>query len=340
MSRNGLVKWMSVLALSAMLVTACGSPAAKPSSGSNTNSSYGGSNTPAPTKKKLTIAFSVPAMSFPFFQFLDKQVRAEASKLGDVDIITMDAQNQVPKQTADLESAIAKKVDAVVVSPIDSEAMKPAVEEVLKAGIPVVTVDRSVKDVKVLAHVGADNVKGGEAEGNLTVQLFPSGAKVFVLQGQPGTSPMIDRGQGIHNILDKVKDKYKIVFEQVANFSRDEGLKVTEAGLAKVSDPDVILAHNDDMILGAVEALKAKKLTGKVKLVGYDALPETLQAIKDGTVTATIDQFPGQQAQKALDVAVDFVRNKKQPEQTTVLITPKAITKDNLSEAERASEVK
>lgn len=343
MFRKGLGKSVSLLVILALFLTACGG-GSQPSSSGGAQSSSGSAAPATPAApaapKKLTIAFSVPAMSFPFFVFLEKQVKDEAGKLGNIEIITLDAENKVPKQTADLEAAIAKKVDAVIISPIDAEAMKPGVEQVLKAGIPVLTVDRSVKDVKVLAHVGADNVLGGEEEGKLIQKLFPGGAKVFVLQGQPGSSPMIDRGKGIHNILDKSADKHKIVFEQVANFRRDEGLKVTEAGLAKEPNPDAILAHNDEMAFGAVEAVKAKGLAGKVKVIGYDALPEALQMVKDGSMYATIDQFPGQQARTALKVAVDFLRNQKKPEKEAIFITPKAITKENLSEAERASEVK
>ena len=84
----------------------------------------------------------------------------------------------------------------------------------------------------ILAHVGADNVKGGEAQGQLIMALFPDGAKVLNLQGQPGSSPAIDRNAGVHNVLDKHADKYPFVFEQTANFARDKGLSVTEAGLA------------------------------------------------------------------------------------------------------------
>ena len=104
-------------------------------------------------------------------------------------------------------------------------------------GIPVVTIDRRVDKVPgILAHVGADNVKGGEAQGKLVMKLFPNGATIMNLQGQSGASPAIDRNKGLHNVLDKAADKYKIVFEQTAGFDRAKGLSVTESALAGMAD--------------------------------------------------------------------------------------------------------
>ena len=106
--------------------------------------------------------------------------------------------------------------------------MAPALGAAVEAGIPVVTIDRRVEGVEVLGHVGADNVKGGEAQGNLIVERFPDGARIVNLQGQPGASPAIDRNQGVHNVLDPLGDKYEFVAEQTANFGREEVASVTE----------------------------------------------------------------------------------------------------------------
>src|SRR4051794_16527132 len=207
--------------------------------------------------KSLKILESVPGLTFPFFVHMMNQMKAEAAKLGDITVIESDGQVSSPKQTADIEAAITQGVDGVVISPNEVDAMAPALQEAVDAKIPVVTIDRRVDKVPgILAHVGADNVKGGEAQGELVLKLFPNGAKVMNLQGQPGASPAIDRNKGLHNVLDQAKDKYKIVFEDTANFQRDKGLSVTESALAGMSEPpDVIVAANDDMALGAVEAL-------------------------------------------------------------------------------------
>lgn len=291
--------------------------------------------------KPLTILESVPGLTFPFFVHMMNQMKAEAEKLGGITVVESDGQVSSPKQTADIEAAIAQGVDGIVISPNEVDAMAPALQEAVDAKIPVVTIDRRVDKVPgILAHVGADNVKGGEAQGELIMKLFPNGATIFNLQGQSGASPAIDRNKGLHNVLDKAKDKYKIVFEQTAGFDRAKGLSVTEAALAGAANPpDVIVAANDDMILGAIEALKGRNLTN-VKTIGFDALPEALAQIKGGTLTATIEQMPGGQSRLAVDTLVAFLRDGKQPENKVTLLTPIAITQENLDKAERIGEVK
>src|SRR5690349_6712937 len=201
------------------------------------------------------ILASVPGLSFPFFVHMMNAFKAEAEKQG-VTAIESDGQVSSPKQTADVEAAIARGVKGIVISPNEVDAMAPALQQAVEAGIPVVTVDRRVAQVEgILAHIGADNVKGGEAQAELIMKLYPNGANIVNLQGQSGASPAIDRNKGLHNVLDKAADKYKIVFEQTAGFDRAKGLSVTEAALSALKEaPQVIVAANDDMALGAMEA--------------------------------------------------------------------------------------
>jgi len=293
-------------------------------------------------EKHLTILAAVPDLAFPFFEHMADQIKDEAKKIGDIDLIIADGQRSSPKETADIEAAITKGVDGMLIDPNDVDALAPAIQEAIDAKIPVVTVDRRVdKDPGILAHVGADNVKGGEAQGLLIEKLFPNGATVMNLQGQSGASPAIDRNKGLHNVLDQAKDKYKFVFEDTAGFDRSKGLAMTESALAGMATPpDVIVAANDDMALGALEALKARNLLGKVKLIGFDALPEALGQIRAGNQTATIEQMPGGQVRGALQALVAFLRDGKKPDKQVILLTPIAITSDNLNQAERLNEVK
>jgi len=295
---------------------------------------------PTVAQDKVTILASVPGLTFPFFVHMMNAFKAEAAKLG-VEVIESDGQVSSPKQTADVEAAIARGVNGIVISPNEVDAMAPALQQAVEAGIPVVTVDRRVAQVEgILAHVGADNVKGGEAQGELVMKLFPDGATIVNLQGQSGASPAIDRNKGLHNVLDQHADKYKIVFEQTAGFDRARGLSVTEAALAGMSEPpQVIVAANDDMALGAMEAVKARNLTG-IAIIGFDALPEALAQVRDGGLTATIEQFPGKQSATGVQILVDYIKNKKEPAEKLTLLTPVAITKDNLDTAERLGEVK
>jgi ABC-type sugar transport system substrate-binding protein len=286
------------------------------------------------------ILASVPGLSFPFFVHMMNAFKAEITAQG-YEVIESDGQVSSPKQTADIEAAITQGVKGIVISPNEVDAMAPALQQAVEAGIPVVTVDRRVPSVEgILAHIGADNVKGGEAQGNLIVSMFPDGATIINLQGQSGASPAIDRNKGLHNVLDPLGDKYKIVFEQTAGFARDKGLSVTEAALSALPEaPKVIVAANDDMALGAMEAVKARGLTG-IAIIGFDALPEALAQVRDGGLTATIEQFPGKQSALGVQTLVTFLKDGTKPAEKVLLLTPVAVTKDNLNIAERLGEVK
>jgi len=290
--------------------------------------------------EKITVMTSVPSLQFPFFVHMMKALKGEAETLGDIDIIESDGQKSTTKQTADVEAAIVQKVAGIVISPNEVDAMAPVLQQAVDAGVPVVTIDRRVDGVPgILAHVGADNVQGGEAQGKYIMAMFPDGAKIVNLQGQPGASPAIDRNKGVHNVLDAAADKYSFVAEQTAEFARDKGLTVTESILAGLDNPpDVIVAANDDMALGALEAVTALNLQDKVKIIGFDALPEALASVRDGGLAATVEQFPGGQSRKAMQVLVDYVRFQKEPAKVT-LLTPIIISKDNINEAERLGEV-
>ena len=209
----------------------------------------------------LEIFTSVPSLGFPFFVHMQKELSSEAEALGGINLMESDGQNQTPKQTADVESAIIKGVDGIIISPTDSIAMAPVLQQAVEANIPVITIDRAVQDVNgILSHVGADNVLGGQAQANLVVSLFPDGATIVNLQGQPGASPAIDRNRGLHDVLDTMSEKYNFVSEQTANFAREEGASVTEAILAGLdTPPDVIVAANDDMALGALQVTQERK---------------------------------------------------------------------------------
>ncbi|WP_342236579.1 substrate-binding domain-containing protein [Inquilinus sp. OTU3971] len=296
---------------------------------------------PAAAQDKKTILTSVPSLGFPFFVHMMNELKAEAQKLG-VASVESDGQNSAPKQTADVEAALVQKVDGIVISPIDVNAMAPVLTEAVEAGVPVVTIDRRVTGVDgILAHVGADNVLGGEAQAKWLMDNYPNGATIVNLQGQPGASPAIDRNKGVHNVLDAHKDRYKFVAEQTANFARDQGLSITESILAGLSTPpDVIVAANDDMALGALEAVRGRNLQDKIKIIGFDALPEALGSIRDGGLAGTIEQFPGGQSRKAVEVLVDYLKTEKKPDPSLILLTPIAITKANLDKAERIGEVK
>lgn len=288
-------------------------------------------------QEKVTIGLTLPSLSHPFFVYLQKNVMDEAEALG-VEVIAIDAENVAAKQMSIVEDFIAKNVDGVLMSPIGQDALVPAVEALNEAGIPVATVDRKVEGGDVLVHVGADNVEGGRVAARYLIEQLGGKGKVLELEGTPGASPAIDRKAGFDEVIG-ADSEIEILVSQTAKFERAMGQSVMENLLQVHKDFQGVFAANDEMILGAVEAMQAAGIDpATVVTIGYDAIPDALSYIKAGTLNATIEQFPGEQAKKGLRFLVEYVRDGKEPPSKEVYITPVAITADNLDEAEHKVE--
>jgi len=295
-------------------------------------------------QEQLTIGLSFPSLSMAWFGFLEQAVKEKAVQLGGIEVISLEAQDNVATQISIIEDMIVRGVDGVLLVPIEVEAVVPAVEALNKAKIPVVTVDRRIKEdapVEVLCHVGADNVEGGRKAAQFIVDKLtekygePKGT-IIELTGTPGAGPAIDRSAGFNEIMKQYPNI--TIKAQTANFRRDDGMKVMEDFIMSTPQIDAVFGANDEMILGAIQAIEAsgKFDVEEVVTVGFDALPEALQLIEEGTLDATIEQFPGRQASTAFEILVKYLRENVEPESKIMLIEPAVITKDNLQEAEKS----
>jgi inositol transport system substrate-binding protein len=284
------------------------------------------------------IAVSFHNMAEPFFVVMRRELMDEAEKLG-VDVSVLDGQANSAKQSADIEAALVQGVKGVILAPTDVHALAPAVNSVLKERLPIITVDRRIEGASApVAHVGADNVAGGRLMVEWIVRARPQGARIVLLTGQPGSSSAIDRTRGVREALAAAGPLYTLAAEQSANWSRDQGLTVTQNVLTSLGGarPDVILAENDDMAFGAIEALRTAGVSG-VSVLGFDATPEALRMIRSGAMSLTVEQSPSRQIRTALRQVVGSVRDGSPL--TSVSIEPVVITRETLSSAERLNEV-
>ncbi|MCX7761200.1 MAG: ribose ABC transporter substrate-binding protein RbsB [Candidatus Kryptonium sp.] len=256
----------------------------------------------------FTIGLSLSTLNNPFFVELRNGAQAKAKELG-VNLIVVDAQDKPSKQINDVEDLIQKKVDLIIINPTDSNAIVPAIESANKAKIPVITVDRGASGGTVVAHIASDNVLGGKMAADYIAQVLKGKGKVVMLVGIPGTSAARDRGTGFETQLKKYPG-IQLVAKQTANFNRAEGLKVMENILQAYPDINAVFAQNDEMALGAIEAIKAAKKLGKIIVVGFDAIPDALEAVKRGEMAATIAQQPALMGQLAVEKAVDYLKTK------------------------------
>ncbi len=281
---------------------------------------------------KIIIGVTVPSLTHPFFIYLLDNMQDEAEKLG-VEIRPLDAEDVAERQMSHVENFIARGVDGVLISPIGADSLVPAVEELNKANIPVATVDRKVSGGDVLVHVGADNVEGGRVAARYIVERLADQGRVIELLGLPGASPAIDRTNGFHEIIDP--SKIEVAASQAANFKRAQGQTVMEDLLQRRPEFQAVYAANDEMMLGAIEAMEANDVdAARVVTVGYDAIADALNYIREGRLDATVEQYPGRQARTALRLLVENIRDGSMPESQEIYITPVVITKDNLDQAE------
>lgn len=296
---NKMVKGLLILTFAMILSVGCSTQ--KPGTETKENVAGSGGETKSDVVK---VGLSVSTLNNPFFVTLKKGAEEEAKAKG-MEIISVDAQNDSAKQLSDIEDLIQKKVDVLLINPTDSGAVVGAIEAANNANIPVITLDRSADGGEVVAHIASDNVAGGKMAGDFILEKLGNKGKVVELEGIPGSSAARERGEGFHNAVDGI-DGVEVVAKQAADFDRAKGLSVMENILQQSKDINAVFAHNDEMALGALQALEAAGLTDVV-LVGFDATDDAVAAVKDGKMTATVAQKPetiGQQGvDKALQVA-------------------------------------
>ncbi|MFZ4451111.1 D-ribose ABC transporter substrate-binding protein [Salibacterium aidingense] len=295
-------KWLKSVGISAAaLVLAAGCSTEQPGSenvGEDTGTDEGSEEA---AEGDVTIGLSVSTLNNPFFVTLADGAEAAAEEEG-VNIEVADAQDGSASQVSDIEDFIQQGVDVLLINPVDSSAVASAIETANSEDIPVITVDRSAEGGEVVSHIASDNVAGGEMAAEHIVEELGGSGNVIELTGIPGSSAANERGEGFHNIVDE-EDGIEVVANQTANFNRSEGLTVTENILQSTDEVDALFAHNDEMALGAVEALEAAGMED-VMVVGFDAIDDAVGAVEEGTMAATIAQQPQIIGEEAVNAAI------------------------------------
>lgn len=262
-----------------------------------------------PAKKEKTtdikIGLSISTLNNPFFVALKDGVVKEAKALG-MDVKVVDAQNDTAKQSNDVEDLIQQGVDVLLINPTDSAAISSAVQSANAIGIPVITLDRSADKGDVVTLVASDNSKGGEMAAEYMVEKLGKDAVVAELEGVPGASATRERGKGFHTIADT---NLQVIAKQSADFDRTKGLTVMENIIQANPTIKAVFAHNDEMALGAIEAINS---SGRdIMVIGFDGNEDALNAIKAGKLEATVAQQPELIGKLAVDAGRDVLSGKK-----------------------------
>ena len=304
------------------LIAACGKTSDKPNASS----------------AKGAIGVSLLTLQNPFFKVIGDNITAEAAKHG-YDTLVVSADNDVARQSNQVKDFIVKKAAAIVLSPADSKAIVPVIQEANAAGIPVFTVDVPCNEhgVKIVTQVTTDNFGGGkEAAQAMIAALKGQGGKIGVLDLKQVESCIL-RVKGFKEVLDahntKAAQRIEIVSELDGGGAKDKGYKAAEDMLQAHPDLVGIFAINDPSALGARGALEKAGKAGNVVIIGFDGQPEGKQAIKDGKIYADPIQFPDKMG---VEVVRAFLRHSKGEELPPQMLIPTSLYRQADGKADAA----
>lgn len=279
----------SALLITGVLLAACGQQQADNKTAASSAAATGD-----------TVGLAISTQNNPFFVSLKEGAQSQADKLG-LKLVVVDANDDSGKQAAGVDDLLQQNIKVLLINPTDSEAAAASVNRAVKAGIPVISIDRSVKGADVVSHVASDNVAGGKMAAEFIVSKLPEGGEMVELEGIPGSSAARERGEGFHQVMD-AQQKIKIVAKQPADFDRTKGLTVMENILQSHPNVKAVFAHNDEMALGAVKALEAANKKDVI-VVGFDATDDAQAAVKAGKMAATVAQKPAKIGELGVDAA-------------------------------------
>ncbi|MEU7833348.1 MULTISPECIES: ABC transporter substrate-binding protein [unclassified Nonomuraea] len=266
----------------------------------------------------ITMGFSQVGAESGWRTANTKSVQDSAKSAG-ITLKFSDAQQKQENQIKAIRSYIQQKVDVIAFSPVVESGWDTVLKEAKDAKIPVILTDRAVdsKDTSLYkTFLGSDFIEEGRKAGKWLVDEYKSSTdpvKIVELQGTTGSAPANDRKAGFQEVI-KAEPKFQIVASQTGDFTRAKGKEVMEAFLKSTPDIDVLYAHNDDMGLGAIEAIEgAGKVPGKdIKIITVDAVKDGMQALADGKINYIVECSPllGPQL---MDLAKKVVKNETVP---------------------------
>ncbi len=283
-----------------------------------------------------TIGFSMQRFDDNFLTLVRNALESRAKSLGSVKLIVVDAQGDISQQQSQVENFIASGVDGIIVTPVEADAGVALSKIASAAKMPMVFVNNQPSNVDSLpdgqAFVGSNQTQAGTIEATQVCKLLGGKGKAVVLEGELGTVLVRERTQAIHDVFKTDACKgITIVEEQTANWSRTPALDLVTNWLSAGRDFNAVISNNDEMALGAIQALNASGTSHKnVVVAGIDATQDALAAMAKGELGVTVFQDAAAQGVGAIDTALDLIHKKpveKKIFTTLELVTPQTMSK-------------
>ncbi|SDE10469.1 inositol transport system substrate-binding protein [Paenibacillus sp. UNCCL117] len=317
-------RWLGSLALTMVLLAGCGTGGGAGQSGPEAAGGSGGAA--GGNAGKYRIGVAAQGLSHEFIKSLVESMKQKAGELN-VELLVMDSQDKIEEQLNQVDNLISQKVDAIILNAVDMVGSSPAVDKVKQAGIPLVEAITFTKNENYDVFVGTDPEQSGIMMGEILAKQLNGKGNVALLQGQIGHSAEITRGAGLKKALfDKYPD-VKLVTQQTANWNRDEAMRITEDWLQRFPQIQAIAAQNDEMAMGALQAVEASGRKDII-IVGIDGINDALKAVKEGRMAATVLDNVTAEGKRAVEVAVGLIKGEKFQKKELVDYVP--VNKDNV----------
>lgn len=276
---------------------------------------------PVAAEETATIGVSLSTITNAFFVAMKMGIEDAAAEKG-VELIVTNADNDVAQQAAQMEDLISQEVDALIVNPIDSDAIVPSEQKAAAAGIPVIYCDRGSTGEEYTSFLASDNVAMGATAADLVAEFLtekygePKG-KVVEIEGLTGSSAAIDRGTGFNETLAEKYPDIEVIARQPGDFAQDVSMDAMQNIIQANPEFDAIYGHNDDCTLGAMKALESADMLvpageeGHIYIVGIDGTYDAINAITAGNIDVTISQDPIGMGAKAVEIALAVIAGEE-----------------------------
>ncbi|HSM56336.1 MAG TPA: substrate-binding domain-containing protein [Candidatus Sulfomarinibacteraceae bacterium] len=294
-----------LILLTATMVVACNPASAEPVA-----------TVPVQSGTPGTVGLLLSSLYNPLYVSVQSGVIETASRLN-AELLVREANNDSDRQVEQIQELVDLGADALIINPVDTVAVIPALERASLRGVAIITLERRINSDVILSHVAPDNTTGGEMAASFLAERLREQGQVAELMGTPQTSAAQDRGSGFGRVISGYPN-ISIVAREPANFERRQAQRLFAEMLEEHPQIDAVFAHSDEMVLGAIAAAESAGRADQILFVGFDAIADAVAAIDEGRLEATIAQQPEEMGRLAMEAAVKHLNNEPIPESILV----------------------
>lgn len=325
--KERMKKWLVIFMAGCMAagLAACGSKETV----AEENTSVEGQTDSEEIQEPIRIGVTLMNFQTEFSIGLKDYLEEKAEEIGGVELNIVDAQGDAARQVQQVESFIGQQVDAIILQPQEQEASSPCVDKAKEAGIPIVNVN-SLTTSEPDAYVGSDDIEAAEIAMNYIAEQLGGEGNVLMMHGHAGQTAEVKRTEGAKEVLEQYEG-LTLLDEQTADWDRAEAMTLMENWLQAYGDDiNAVFCQNDEMAMGALNALVQNNRKEGIVVVGVDAIADALASVKDGQLDATVYQDCQGQAEGALDAAVKLAKGESVDSETMISFI--LVTQDNVDQ--------